>query len=93
MEGNILIGICSSGIHSNGLSLAHKVFFQDAGLNVDDELQDSPENCWRRVVANQDIRQTDYGTFKSDVTVHGLAYNWWWIQQPQKIESGCRLLY
>ena len=42
---------------------------------MDDELPGFPENCWRRSYLDQpDIRQTDYGTFKSDVTVHGLAH-------------------
>ena len=34
--GNVLIGIESNGIHSNGYSLARKALFDDAGLTVDD---------------------------------------------------------
>jgi phosphoribosylformylglycinamidine cyclo-ligase len=76
MEGNILIGICSSGIHSNGLSLARKVFFQDAGLNVDDELPGFPQ----KTVGEELLRPTRIYVkpimelLKSDVTVHGLAH-------------------
>jgi phosphoribosylformylglycinamidine cyclo-ligase len=33
-EGDAVIGIESSGIHSNGLSLARKVFFEEGGLDV-----------------------------------------------------------
>lgn len=33
--GDVVIGLESSGIHSNGLTLARKVFFADAGLSVD----------------------------------------------------------
>ena len=36
--GNVLIGINSNGIHSNGYSLARKAIFEDAGLTVDDKM-------------------------------------------------------
>ena len=35
-EGNVVIGIPSSGIHSNGYSLVRKVFFDRLGLDVKD---------------------------------------------------------
>ncbi len=39
-EGNVIIGIASSGIHSNGYSLVRKVFFDKMNMQVTDQVEE-----------------------------------------------------
>lgn len=39
-DGNIILGLASSGIHSNGYSLVRKICFEELGLKVEDHIEE-----------------------------------------------------
>lgn len=49
-EGDVIVGLRSSGIHSNGLTLARKVLFEVGGLTVNDPLPGSKKSVGEELI-------------------------------------------
>ena len=77
-EGDVVLGVASSGLHSNGYSLARKVVFELAGLGPDDPVEQlggvtvgdallEPTRIYARLVRRL-VRHNDA------TSIHGLAH-------------------
>ncbi|MCS3901836.1 phosphoribosylformylglycinamidine cyclo-ligase [Methanococcus voltae] len=74
-KGDVIVGLRSSGVHSNGLSLARKVFFDIANLDINSKLKHG------KTVAEELLTPTKIYVKpvmdmikKSDINVKGLAH-------------------
>lgn len=77
-EGDLVLGLASSGLHSNGFSLVRKVVFEAAGLELDAPFPDSDHTVGSELlrptrIYTECIRQV-LNHYKVKQVVHGIAH-------------------
>ena len=73
--GNVLIGINSNGIHSNGYSLARKALFDDAGFSVDDKMPNGETTIGEELIRPTELYvKPIVALFEKEYNINGLAH-------------------
>jgi phosphoribosylformylglycinamidine cyclo-ligase len=72
--GNVLIGIASSGLHSNGYSLARTLVFDRLGLSINDEFPGAGASVADVLLTPTKIYVRSILNLLKDFSIHGIAH-------------------
>lgn len=72
--GDVLWAFPSSGLHTNGYSLARKIIFEDEGLSVDSELPGTGESVADALLAIHRSYLPEIGIIRQHINIKGLAH-------------------
>lgn len=73
-EGNVVIGISSSGFHSNGYSLVRKVFFEKLGMDVKEYVEELGETLGEALLRPTRIYTKPCKALSKEITPNGIIH-------------------
>lgn len=74
-EGDIILGFASSGLHTNGFSLARKVLFEMGGYKVDTKVEELGETIGEALLkVHVNYSKPVLGMLDADIDIHGIAH-------------------
>ncbi len=93
--GNKIIGLTSSGLHSNGYSLVRKVFFEELGLSVTDQIAELGCTVGEELLRPTKIYVESVLKVLRNFTINGLIHNTgggFIDNVPRILPGGCRAI-
>jgi phosphoribosylformylglycinamidine cyclo-ligase len=73
-EGDVIVGLASSGLHSNGYSLARKLFFDKLGFGVNHYMEELEESIGEALLRPTKIYAKACDAVFKDYDIHGVAH-------------------